>query len=189
MNAKDRNLGMDRRISRRDLLHGVGALATSTLLPGPALAEQALAIERSSIVNPDYPPARTGLRGNHAGSFEVSHALGLAGQRDWGSMQEPDSDIYDLVIVGGGISGLTAAHFYKNQNPKARILILENHDDFGGHAKRNEFQVGGRTLIGYGGSQTLEWPSAYSGLVKNLLHDIGVDTKRFDSAYDRGFYK
>ena len=189
MKSADRNLGMDRRISRRDLLHGAGALATNTLLPGPALAEQALAFERSKSVSAPYPPARTGMRGNHAGSFEVGHALGLEGRRNWGDIREPDSGIYDLVIVGGGISGLTAAHFYRKQKPKARILILENHDDFGGHAKRNEFQVGSRTLIGYGGSQTLEAPSEYSALVKDLLHDLGVDTKRFVTAYDQDFYK
>ncbi len=75
------------------------------------------------------------------------------------------------------------------QRPKARILILDNHDDFGGHARRNEFQVGGRTLIGYGGNQSLEAPSGYSDVVKGLLRDLGVDTKRFDTAYDQEFYK
>jgi spermidine dehydrogenase len=91
--------------------------------------------------------------------------------------------------VGGGLSGLAAAHFYRKQNPKARILILDNHDDFGGHAKRNEFQLGSRTLIGYGGSQTLQEPSGYPDVVKGLLRDLGVDKKRFDTAYDQGFYK
>ena len=48
---------------------------------------------------------------------------------------------FDLVVVGGGISGLAAAYFYRQARPNARILILDNHDDFGGHAKRNEFHV------------------------------------------------
>jgi len=91
--------------------------------------------------------------------------------------------------VGGGLSGLAAAHFFLKQKPKARILILDNHDDFGGHARRNEFQVGGRTLIGYGGNQSLEAPSGYSDVVKGLLRDLGVDIKRFDTAYDQEFYK
>ncbi len=91
--------------------------------------------------------------------------------------------------MGGGLSGLAAAHFYRKQKPKARILILDNHDDFGGHAKRNEFQLGSRTLIGYGGSQTLQEPSGYPDVVKGLLRDLGVDKKRFDTAYDQGFYK
>ena len=91
--------------------------------------------------------------------------------------------------MGGGLSGLAAAHFFLKQKPKARILILDNHDDFGGHARRNEFQVGGRTLIGYGGNQSLEAPSGYSDVVKGLLRDLGVDIKRFDTAYDQEFYK
>jgi spermidine dehydrogenase len=169
MKPADRNLGMDRAISRRDLLHGMGALAASTLLPGRALAEQMLALERAGETAAGYPPALTGLRGSHVGSFETALELALEGRRDWGVVEEPDSDVYDLVVVGGGLSGLAAAHFYRKQKPKARILILDNHDDFGGHAKRNEFQSGGRALIGYGGSQTLQEPSGYPDVVKGLL--------------------
>ena len=180
---------MDRPISRRDLLHGMGALAVSTLIPGRALADEMLALERAGGAAAGYPPALTGLRGNHVGSFEVAHQLARDGRRDWGAIQEPDSDLYDLVVVGGGISGLAAAHFYRKQQPKARILILDNHDDFGGHAKRNEFQVGGRTLIGYGGSETLEEPSSYSDIVKGLLRDLGVEIDRFEKAYDQDFFK
>ena len=93
------------------------------------------------------------------------------------------------MVVGAGISGLAAAHFYQQQNPAAHILILDNHDDFGGHAKRNEFQVGGRTIIGYGGSQTLQEPSRYSTVVKGLLNDLNIDVNAFDGAYDQDFYK
>ena len=189
MQQTDRRLGMDRNISRRDLLHGVGALATSALVPGAALAEQILASEISSMAGSSYPPALTGMRGNHVGSLEVSHQLVLEGRRDWGTVQEPDTGIYDLVVVGAGISGLAAAHFYLKEQPNARILIVDNHDDFGGHAKRNEFQVGDHTLIAYGGSQTLQEPSGYSNIVKGLLTDLGVDINRFDKAYDQTFYQ
>jgi len=189
MKPTDRNLGMDHCISRRDLLHGVGALATGTLIPGSALADQVLALKDNGVGGGTYPPALTGLRGNHVGSFEVSHQLGLEGKYDWGPVQEPDTGLYDLVVVGAGISGLAAAHFYRKEKPNARILIIDNHDDFGGHAKRNEFQLGDRTLIGYGGSQTLQEPSGYSDIVKTLLRDLGVDIKRFDKAYDQTFFQ
>jgi len=185
--TKDRNLGMDRRISRRDLLHGVGALATASLVPGKTLADQLLAVETGGAAG--YPPALTGLRGDHDGSFEVAHGLAREGRRDWGSVGEPDPDVYDLVVVGAGISGLAASYFYRQANPDARVLILDNHDDFGGHAQRNEFDIGGRTMIGYGGSQSLEAPSGYSDTVKQLLRDLGVDLSRFDTAYDRAFYQ
>ena len=172
---------MDRLISRRDLLHGVGALAATSLVPGQAFADK-LGAGR-------YPPALTGLRGSHVGSFEVAHQLAREGRVDWGPIEEPDSGDYDLVVAGGGISGLASAYFYRKANPGARVLILDNHDDFGCHAKRNEFDVGGHTLLGHGGSQTLEAPSGYSDVVKTLLRDLGVDIKRFDSAYDRDFYR
>lgn len=180
---------MDRTISRRDLLNGMGLLAGSSLLPGTALANAMLAAEATGQGGASFPPSLTGLRGNHPGSFDVAHQLAREGRSDWGQAQEPDTDLYDLIVVGAGVSGLSTAWFYQKTNPAARILILDNHDDFGGHAKRNEMQVGDRTLIGYGGSQTLEEPSTYSALVHQLLQDIGVDLKRWDSAYDQGFFK
>ena len=159
MKPGDRDLGMGRRISRRDLLHGIGGLAASSLIPGQGFAD-------AGVPPVYYPPALTGLRGSHVGSFEVAHELARFGRTDWGRSQTPDDGVYDLVVVGGGISGLSAAYYFRKQHPDARILILDNHDDFGGHAKRNEFQAGGQRLIGYGGSQTLESPSSYSNLVK-----------------------
>ena len=177
MNPTDRDLGMDRPISRRDLLHGMGALAVSSLVPGRALADETLALERAGVVAAGYPPALTGMRGSHAGSFEVAHQLARDGRREWGAIQEPDSDLYDLVVVGGGISGLAVAHFYRKRQPKARILILDNHDDFGGHAKRNEFHQGGDMRLAMGGSQYLaHW--FFSATVDELMRNLGVDIEQ-----------
>jgi spermidine dehydrogenase len=161
-------------------------MAAASLVPGQSLANQILAPATGSA---GYPPALTGMRGNHDGSFDVVHQLALEATQDWGPAEEPDSRVYDLVVVGAGISGLAAAYFYRQANPDARILILDNHDDFGGHARRNEFNVAGRKLIGYGGCQSLEAPSGYSGVVKSLLRDLDIDVSRFDSAYDQDFYK
>src|SRR5207244_524099 len=95
----------------------------------------------------------------------------------------------DLVVVGGGISGLAAAWFYRRANRGARILILDNHDDFGGHAKRNEFRLDGRLILGYGGSESLQAPKAlYSAVAKGLLKDLGVDLARFNTAFERRLY-
>jgi spermidine dehydrogenase len=185
MKSKDRKLGMDRRVSRRDILHGFGAVAAASFVPGQAFADKVLAMEKAGV----YPPAFTGMRGNHPGSFNVAHAAAAGGSPDWEQASDADNVFYDLVVVGAGISGLAAAHFYRKSHPDARILILDNHDDFGGHAKRNEFTVDGKTLIGYGGSQTLEEPSDYNRPTKTLLHDLGVDLSKFDSAYDQDFYQ
>jgi spermidine dehydrogenase len=176
---------MDRAISRRDFLNGVSAVAAGAIIPGCVGSDTTGSIGAAV----DYPPARSGPRGSHAGTFEVAHELALRGRESWGSIHEPDSGIYDLVVVGGGISGLSAAYLQLRKDPSVRILILDNHDDFGGHANRNEFQVGDRTVIAYGGSQTLESPQNYSDTSKGLLRDIGIELKHLDAAYDLGFYR
>jgi spermidine dehydrogenase len=189
MNSDDRNLGMDRSISRRDVLLGMGAWAASTFAPGRAFADAMLRFEREGGLGPSYPPALTGLRGSHAGSFEVAHQLAREGRSDWGPVQQPDAELYDLVVVGGGVSGLAAAHFYRKEHPSARILILDNHDDFGGHAKRNELRAGSSNLITHGGSELLQEPDDYSDVAKDLLHDLGIQPKRLHAAFDVDFYQ
>ena len=165
-------------ITRRDFLNGTALTIASGLTPAAQLAAAA-----------QYPPALTGMRGQHPGSFEVAHALAREGRR-FGVDNAAAEESYDLVVVGGGISGLSAAWFYRRAvGPQGRILILDNHDDFGGHAKRNEFVVGPRTLIGYGGSQSIQSPKTlWSDVAKGLLRDIGVDIARFETAFERGFY-
>ena len=164
-------------ITRRDFLNGVALTIASGLTPAAQIAAQPLR----------YPPALTGMRGHHTGSFEVGHDL-----RDGKSFSLdglPIEERYDLVVVGGGISGLAAAWFYRQAHRDARILILDNHDDFGGHAKRNEFTIDGRLIIGYGGSESLQSPQAlYSPVAKGLLKSLGVDTGRFDTAFERTLY-
>ena len=190
MKKSDDYLGMDRPITRRDMLNGLAGLALTGLMPQLSWAEQVRAPKPEDLIDATYyPPQLRGLRGNHEGSFEVSHQLARKGQTDWGPVHSGANFVYDLVVVGGGISGLSAVYFYRKKHPHARILILENHDDFGGHAKRNEFEVNGRTLIGYGGAQTMQEPSGYSRIVKDLLGDLGVEPKVFETAYDQDFFK
>jgi spermidine dehydrogenase len=191
---RDCELGMYRGITRRDFLNGVavgvggtlvgGTIATDTLLAAGALDE--FAPEKTADY---YPPAKMGIRGNHDGTFTFAHRLRDGEAADSFGDAADTGETYDLVVVGGGISGLAAAHFYrKNAGKSAQILILDNHDDFGGHAKRNEFQVGGRTLVSFGGTLAIERPANYSKVAKNLLTDIGIDTNRFYKAYDQKLY-
>jgi spermidine dehydrogenase len=190
---------MGRNISRRDFLQGAvgGLVAGAALAPGCSLQDGGLPVGSPGPIGAVgvpldpavYPPSRLGLRGSHPGSFEVAHQMAFEKRSDWGLAVEPDAKDYDLVVVGAGISGLAAAFFYREQHPGARVLLLENHDDFGGHAKRNEFEWKGRTILGYGGSQSLEEPSAYSETAKGLLAKIGVEPKRLMDAYDQGFFR
>ncbi len=189
--AHDRELGMNREITRRDFLNGVKVAVGGSILGSNAHLLEALEFSDSAPEKRPgyYPPALTGLRGNHEGTYTYAHRL-----RDgafWEDAGNPadTGETYDLVVVGGGISGLAAAYFYRKQaGQKARILVLDNHDDFGGHAKRNEFQAGKRTLLSYGGTQSIESPGEYSEVAKGLLVELGIDTSRFYKAYDRQLY-
>lgn len=178
--ARDRELGMQRRIARRDFLQGTAVALGASLLPGTLRAGARVDAREH------YPPALTGLRGSHPGSFDVAHAL--RDGRGWGNARDTGEQ-YDLVVVGGGISGLSAAHFYLAAKPGARILILDNHDDFGGHARRNEFRVGERFMLMNGGTLSIVSPTPYSAVADGLLRDVGIDRSRWESTIqDREFY-
>ncbi len=189
---RDRELGMRCPISRRDFLNGVavgvgGALAGETLLSAAACDPE---VDDPSNATEYYPPALTGMRGNHDGSFTFAHRLRDGGKWDAGGPATHTDGTYDLVVVGGGISGLASAYFFrKASGSAAKILILDNHDDFGGHAKRNEFTAGGRMLLSYGGTQSIESPGEYSAVAKQLIAEIGIDVERFYKDYDRNLYK
>jgi spermidine dehydrogenase len=172
----DRNLGEDRRIPRRDFIQGalVGAATALTGAMWKTYAAESAEIGVEAQSRPGYyPPSLTGMRGTHPGSFENAHAL-----RD-GHVVDPPTDtgeVYDLVVVGGGISGLAAAYFYRvRTSGSARILILDNHDDFGGHAKRNEFRLRGRTLLINGGTLEIDSPRPYDAVAADLIKDLGID--------------
>src|SRR5258708_5762212 len=187
---RDQELGMQRSIARRDFLNGVGvAVGASLVAPSSILCEMLNAAEAEYAPEKQaayYPPAKTGMRGSHDGSWEAGHAL--RDGKKWDQAAK-DKETFDLIIVGGGISGLAAAYFYRQQvGNKARILILDNHDDFGGHAKRNEFTSGGKKLIGYGGTQAIAGPNLYSAQAKQLFKDLGIEVKRFETYNDREIY-
>jgi len=184
---RDKELGMYRPIARRDFLNGVAITAGSTLARGflPPLEWVA---EYSNQFAQDrldyYPPTRTGMRGSHPGSFEAAH--GLRDGTFWKTAGPPTDtkEVHDLVVVGGGISGLATAYFHRKQNPSARVLILDNHDDFGGHAKRNEFHVNGHLLLANGGTVAIESPFPYSAEARGLLTELGIEPAKFEEKYD-----
>ncbi|MEZ5492234.1 MAG: FAD/NAD(P)-binding protein [Gammaproteobacteria bacterium] len=165
------------QLTRRDFLNGcaISLAAGTTFSPLQAVAQGML--DSSALPADYYPPTLQGMRGSHDGSFEVGH-----GMRDGAAWQAVDSGEaeYDLVVVGGGISGLSAAYFFIKQNgPDSRVLILDNHDDFGGHAKRNEFWHEGRMFLVNGGTLNVEAPSQYSTISAGLLWELGIDRTRY----------
>jgi spermidine dehydrogenase len=184
---------MYRVITRRDFLNGVSVAVGSSLVAGQANWLHALGLPQpgsdASQNDPGYyPPAKTGMRGSHDGSWEVAHDLRDGNGQQWAEPLDTGEN-YDLVVAGGGISGLAAAYFYRKFAGKdARILILDNHDDFGGHAKRNEFHAGKRLLLGYGGTQSIEAPGNYSRQSIGLLQELGIDVRRFFKYYDQKLF-
>ena len=180
-------LGVGQPITRRDFIGGVatgvallGAVggaesASPSQTPAPVPASAPIA-----STQPDsYPPLRSGLRGQYPGSFEISH-LARDGKFDGRIAAEDTGEHFDLVVVGAGISGLSAAHFYRKAlGEDRRVLILDNHDDFGGHAKRCEFHHQGRVHLSFGGTMSIESPFPYSFAAKAMLAELGVDPTSF----------
>src|ERR1700724_3035218 len=185
--SNDKDLGMRRGITRRDFTNGVAVTSGLAARPPHLLAALQHDLDGQKSAN-YYPPALTARRGSHVGSFEVAHSL-----RDgdfWQKAGTPAEtrETFDLIIVGGGISGLSAAYFFRKSNPNARILILENHDDFGGHAKRNEFTVSDRKLLGFGGTFSIESPAPYSSVAKSVVEDLGIDVASYPKYVSKNLY-
>jgi spermidine dehydrogenase len=197
--GRARDLGMDRPISRRDFFDGVSmtagvvALATMSGCGFDPNGEEPGLIGTDGLEVPQdatFPPNLTGLQGNTPAALSVPHAL--RDDRFWQYVNTPTTtgEHYDLVVVGGGISGVSAAFEWLRRAPTARVLILDNHDEIGGHARRNEFHPPGRKapLIGYGGSQSIEAPSVWTAEGKSLLQQLGVEVKKFDTYFDQELY-
>lgn len=170
----DKSLGMSANITRRDFLHDAGVAAIAALVAPGATAAVATGDLAPGLTSAAYyPPTRTGMRGSHPGSFEIAHAL----LNDRGELPTPHDidETYDLVVVGAGASGLAAAHFYrKRYGADKKVLLLENHDDFGGHSKRNEFHQGGKMRVSLGGTHNLEWWD-FDDVVNAFMDEMGVD--------------
>jgi spermidine dehydrogenase len=172
----NRNLGMNRPITRRDFVGGVAVAISGSL---------AWRWSEAQVPADTYPPIRTGMRGSHEGSYEVAHSL-RDGVR-WDSPQET-GEHYDLIVVGGGLSGLAAAWYFREAEPAARILILDNHDDFGGHAKRNEFWHGDRMVLSHGGTENIENFNRYSEAGRYLIGSLGIEVERYPEFHDNKLY-
>lgn len=182
MGKQDLELGMHARISRRDFVGGMAVAATA--LAAPAVQGGASGTASSSDDTAHYPPLRSGLRGQYPGSFEVAHQV-RDGTFAGALTAEDTAEHHDLVVVGAGISGLAAAYFYRKVlGADRKVLLLDNHDDFGGHAKRNEFRHKGRTYLSFGGTMSIETPFPYSYTSKALLAELGVNVAGF-ARYER----
>jgi len=188
MTYSDKELGMGRRITRRDFMNGVAMSIGATAIPH-RLHGQGNAVPEEQNAPGYDPPATTGMRGSHEGSYTVAHSVRDGSFWDHAGAVEAPGESYDLVVVGCGISGLASARFFRQATgPGARVLILDPHDDFGGHAKRNEFTVNGRKLLGFGGTYAIESPEIYSPVAKGVVQDMGIDVESFHRVADEKLF-
>jgi spermidine dehydrogenase len=191
MKSDDRELGMGRKISRRDFVYGASALAGVGFASAAGGAWGQLARSAASATTDAanvYPPLRHGMRGFHPGSFEPIHALAWAGHSL--PQAEQTGESYDLVVVGAGLSGLAAAYYYrKKAGPDAKVLLLDNLEGFGGHAQRNEFEYDGKRRIANGGSAYIVSPSDWSAEASSILEDLGIAKGDPSDRTDYGIYR
>jgi spermidine dehydrogenase len=163
------------RVTRRDFIDGFACSVLATRA-GRAWSQDA-----------PYPPGRSGYLGSRPADFEVAHAVRDGRRYDLDA--QPVGERCEVVVIGAGLGGLACAHYLRRARPAARILLLDNHDEFGGHARRNEFSIDGRLLLGYGGSESLDSPRArWSRTARECVAALGVELDRFNEAYHSELY-
>jgi len=170
----DDRLGMSRPITRRDFLQG-----TAFAVAAPRLAPAQSA---------EIPPS--GFQGQDGPAMTRGHRVRDDVFKDLPRDVADTGEAYDLVVVGAGLSGLAAAYVYQRERRgQARILLLENNDDFGGHARRNTFRWNGVTLIVNGGTYDLDSPEDSPPGAREILDELGIDPTRIEAFRDPDFRK
>ena len=166
-------------MTRRDFINGMAVAVVAGMTPLEILARDGK--------SPYYPPLWQNLVGSDDDSYFFAHALRDGEQYDFTKI--PIQEHYDVVIIGAGISGLSAACLLHDKHKSAKSLILDNHKDFGGHARRNEFATPYGKILTYGGSESLQSPKTlYSKQVVRFLHSLNVDIDTLAKCFDQDFY-
>lgn len=153
--AERRCLGLDAPISRRDFLNG--SLLAAGAVAMPSLAGEAIDNFTGYGGVGDYARAN----GNTWPVIQAAHRLRDGGYREAAFAAAAPAGEFELLVVGGGIAGLSAAHrFRQARGVKAGVLLLDNHAMLGGEARQNEFDVDGVRLLGPQGSNDFAVPEA-----------------------------
>jgi len=174
-------LGLDARITRRDFVNGalVGAGAVVLAATSGTVAAAAGSARRKNPGEPAIGAPAAGedtftgyggvgdyarANGNTWPVVQAAHRL-RDGRYDSAALANAKAaGDFDLVVVGGGIAGLSAAHYFINATGAGRrVLLLENHAMLGGEARQNEFVVEGERLLGPQGSNDFSVPERGSG--------------------------
>jgi len=179
--SADRDLGLDTSISRRDFLDASLLAAGAALLSKEAPAATAQQAEAAPMAaNPEWDGFGgvgdyTRSHGNMWSTVSMGHALRdnkFGGEKARAAAID-SHEHYDLIVVGGGLSGLGAAAWFQKLRG-GRCLVLDNHPVVGGEAKRNEFLVNGQRLMGPQGSNDFSIAGPPAGWATEYWRDIGL---------------
>ena len=177
----DRALGLERSITRRDFLNA-SLLASGGLLLTGASPASLLAEKQGDDDWTGYGGVGdyANSNGNTTAVLEAGHQIRDRAFDRFPSNAIDTGELYDCVVVGGGISGLAAALIFQRQAGKNKTcLVLDNHPIFGGEAKRNEFLVDGHKLVAHQGSAFFPVPYPRS-FIARFYESIGLDKPRLD---------
>jgi spermidine dehydrogenase len=181
----DRALGVDGGITRRDFLGSTLLASGVGLLSGFSPAELLSSAKNQSGAADGDDWTGYGGVGEYSHSNGNTYAVMQAGHQMRDGVYESlpadtidTGEVYDCVVIGGGISGLAAALFFQRQaGPGKTCLILENHPIFGGEAKQNEFEVEGKRIVGHQGSAIYLVPYPRS-FIARFYDSIGLHAPR-----------
>ncbi|NUQ21135.1 MAG: NAD(P)-binding protein, partial [Gemmatimonadaceae bacterium] len=180
----DDRLGMNAPITRRDFINGAIVAGAGLALGAHTAAALPVMPDTDPFTGPGGIGDYAASNGNTYDVMRAAHAMrdgafddAIAGATDTG-------EVYDLIAVGGGISGLAAAVFFQKQKG-GKVLVLDNHPIFGGEAKRNELLVNGRRIVAHQGSAI--FPVVRKGSYTANFYDmIGMDRYALDYQRWRG---
>ena len=178
MNRREASGGhLGSRITRRDFCNAALIGAGTALLTGCGATENgagtALAGPGAEWDGPSGLGEYCGSNGNTWRTMEAGHRIRDAAHSDTVAAADT-GEHYDLIVVGGGFTGLGALHAFRKEHPQGTCLLLDNQEIFGGYAKANEFEVDGHRLVGAQASLNFVLPKAPQDRGADLWEDLGL---------------
>ncbi len=198
LEREEESLGLTSQITRRDFLNssllGSGTSLLHAGCPVDLLAQAGQSASGMNAIAKEDFSGYGGVgdyaesNGNTLAVLQAAHRVRDGVYQQFPVEAEETGELFDLIIVGGGLTGLMTAHEYAKQSAGSqRCLILENHPVFGGEAKQNEFEVDGYRLVGPQGSNDFNPPEEGSNTqLDQFFRECHLPYKFSFQEWDRG---